>query len=134
MVYTEAIPFSIPDRDPMLQVNSKHLIDDAQCYQTSESCVGRTRCVPSCESKKVIKRGFDDTELARQRYACHDCDTRFDDRTDTMFAGHSSASESMGLVSVISWDSMCRMSKLPTNCLSIESDVQQMTAQLREGL
>ena len=29
----------------------------------------------------VIKRGFDDTELARQRYECHDCDKRFDDLT-----------------------------------------------------
>ena len=34
---------------------------------------------PSCESKHVIKRGFDDTEPARQRYECHDCDKRFDD-------------------------------------------------------
>jgi hypothetical protein len=29
-----------------------------------------------------MKRGFDDTEPARQRYACHNCDTRFDDLTD----------------------------------------------------
>src|SRR5262245_15926226 len=35
-----------------------------------------------------MKRGFDDTEPARQRYACHNCDTRFDDLTDTIFAGH----------------------------------------------
>src|SRR2546421_13003601 len=31
---------------------------------------------------------FDDTEPARQRYECHDCDKRFDDLTDTIFAGH----------------------------------------------
>src|ERR687897_309648 len=43
---------------------------------------------PSCQSKQVIKRGFDDTEPARQRYECHDCDRRFDDLTDTIFAGH----------------------------------------------
>ena len=43
---------------------------------------------PSCQSKQIIKRGFDDTELARQRYECKDCDTRFDDLTDTIFAGH----------------------------------------------
>jgi len=35
-----------------------------------------------------MKRGFDDKELARQRYECKDCDTRFDDLTDTIFAGH----------------------------------------------
>ena len=72
-----------------MQVNIKHLIDDVQCYQT----VGELRwpegvACPSGESKHVIKRGFDDTAPARQRYACHDCDTRFDDLTDTIFAGH----------------------------------------------
>src|SRR5918996_1393813 len=40
------------------------------------------------ESKEVIKRGFDDTEPARQRYACSDCHKRFDDLTDMIFAGH----------------------------------------------
>jgi len=43
---------------------------------------------PSCESTQVIKRGFDDTALARQRYECTDCHKRFDDLTDTIFAGH----------------------------------------------
>jgi hypothetical protein len=43
---------------------------------------------PSWASTQVIKRGCDDTEPTRQRYACHDCHTRFDDLTDTIFAGH----------------------------------------------
>ena len=42
----------------------------------------------SCKSTQVIKRGFDNTEPARQRYACHDCHARFDDVTDSIFAGH----------------------------------------------
>ena len=33
---------------------------------------------PTCQSNYSIKRGSDDTALARQRYACHDYDTRFD--------------------------------------------------------
>jgi transposase-like protein len=37
-----------------------------------------------CQSKEVIKRGFDDTEPARQRYECHGCHGRFDDLTDTI--------------------------------------------------
>jgi len=73
----------------MVQVNIKRLIDDAQCYQTV--CELRwpdgITC-PSCQFTQVIKRGFDDTEPARQRYECHDCDTRFDDLIDTIFAGH----------------------------------------------
>ena len=72
-----------------MQVNIKTLIDDVQCYQTVRELrwPDGIAC-PSCQSKHVIKRGFDDTEPARQRYECHDCDTRFDDLTDTIFAGH----------------------------------------------
>ena len=72
-----------------MQVNIKNLIDDVQCYQTVRELrwPNGVQC-PSCESRHVIKRGFDDTEPARQRYECHDCDKRFDDLTDTIFAGH----------------------------------------------
>ena len=72
-----------------MQVNIKNLIDDVQCYQTVRELRWPDGVVcPSCESQQVIKRGFDDTEPARQRYECHDCDKRFDDLTDTIFAGH----------------------------------------------
>ena len=72
-----------------MQVNIKNLIDDAQCYQTVRELrwPDGVAC-PSCESKQVIKRGFNDTEPDRQRYECTDCHTRFDDLTDTIFAGH----------------------------------------------
>jgi transposase-like protein len=73
----------------MVQVNITKLIDEVQCYQTVRELrwPDGVAC-PSCESTQVIKRGFDDTEPARQRYECHDCDQRFDDLTDTIFAGH----------------------------------------------
>jgi transposase-like protein len=68
-----------------LQVNIKNLIDDGQCYQTvRELRWSDGIACPSCQSKQVIKRGFDDTELARQRYECKDCNTRFDDLMDTI--------------------------------------------------
>jgi transposase-like protein len=72
-----------------LQVNIKNLIDDVQCYQTVRELrwPDGVEC-PSCQSTQVIKRGFDDTEPARQRYECTDCHKRFDDLTDTIFAGH----------------------------------------------
>jgi transposase-like protein len=72
-----------------VQVNIKNLIDDVQCYQTvREPRWPEGIACPSCESIQVIKRGFDDTEPARQRYECHDCHRRFDDLTDTIFARH----------------------------------------------
>jgi len=72
-----------------LQVNIKHWIDEVQCDQTVRELrwPAGIPC-PSCQSTQVMKRGFDDKELARQRSACKDGDTRFDDLTDTMFAGH----------------------------------------------
>ena len=85
------MPSHVPTshRSPRVQVNIKHLIDEVQCYQTVRELrwPDGVRC-PSCESQDVIQRGFDDTEPARQRYECHNCDTRFDDLTDTIFAGH----------------------------------------------
>jgi transposase-like protein len=70
-------------------VNITNLINDGQCYRTVRALrwPDGVEC-PSCQSTQVIKRGFDDTEPARQRSECHDCQTRFDDLTDTIFAGH----------------------------------------------
>ena len=72
-----------------MQVNIKHLIDDVQCYQTVRELrwPDGVAC-PSCQSTQVIKRGFDDTEPARQPYQWQDCHKRFDDLADTIFAGH----------------------------------------------
>src|SRR4029450_2448748 len=81
--------FPTPHRSPTLQVNIKNLIDAVQCYQTVRELrwPDGIAC-PSCQSKHVIKRGCDDTEPVRQRYECHDCDKRFEDLTDPIFAGH----------------------------------------------
>ena len=72
-----------------MQVNITKLIDDVQCYQTIRELrwPDGVAC-PSGASQHVIKRGFDDTEPARQRYECHDCRKRFDDLTGPIFAGH----------------------------------------------
>ena len=43
---------------------------------------------PHCNSKKITKRGFHSTQEFRQRYLCDDCQTQFDDLTDTIFEGH----------------------------------------------
>jgi transposase-like protein len=77
------------DEDFVHLLSITKLIDDVQCYQTVRELrwPDGVAC-PSCESKEVIKRGFDDTEPARQRYECHNCDKRFDDLTDTIFARH----------------------------------------------
>ena len=46
-----------------MQVNIKKLIDDAQCYDTVRKLrwAGGIQC-PSCDTKNVIRRGYDETE------------------------------------------------------------------------
>ena len=88
---------------------------------------------PSCESKPVIKRGFDDTEPARQRYECHDCAKRFDDVTDTIFAGHHQPLKVWTLC--LYFMGLNLSNEQIAQELALDgSDVQQMTAQLREGI
>lgn len=117
-----------------MQVNIKNLVDDAQCYDTvRELRWPEGRPCPFCDSKRVIKRGFDDQESARQRYECRAGEKRFDDLTDTIFAGPHQP------LKVWIWclDFMgLNLSNEPiAEALELDrSDVQEMTTQLREGI
>jgi transposase len=70
-------------------VNIQDLIDDAKCFETVRTMrwPDGISC-PHCSSDSVIKNGRDDTQPHRQRYECRACRQRFDDLTDTLFAGH----------------------------------------------
>ncbi len=48
-----------------MQVNIKNLIDDVQCYQTVRELrwPEGVDC-PSCESKRVIKRGLESAKIS----------------------------------------------------------------------
>jgi len=118
----------------MVQVNIMHLIDEAQCYQTVRELrwPDGIAC-PSCQSKHVIKRGFDDTEPARQRYECHDCDQRFDDLTDTIFAGHPQPLK-VCVVCLYFMGLNVSNEQIAQELALHVSDVQQMTTQLRDGM
>jgi transposase-like protein len=124
----------IPARSPTVQVNIKNLIDDVQCYQTVRELrwPDGITC-PLCESPQVIKRGCDDTEPARQRSECHDGDQRFDDLTDTMFAGRHQSLKVWTLC--LSFMGLNLSHEQIAQELALNgSDVQQMTTQLREGI
>src|SRR3954447_24871833 len=70
-------------------VNIQDLFDDAKCYQTIRDMRWPDGVIcPHCSSGSTIKNGRDDTEPHRQRYECKGCHQRFDDLTDTIFAGH----------------------------------------------
>jgi len=117
-----------------MQVNLKNVVDDAQCYDTvRELRRPEGRPCPGGDSKRVIKRGFDDKEPARQRYACRAGEKRFDDLTDTIFAGHH---QSLKVWIVCLY---CMGLNVSTEHMAEElewdrSDVQEMTMPRREGL
>ncbi len=64
------------------------LIDDAKCYAMvrAQRWPDGVRC-PRCASATVARNGRNDRHPDRQRYRCKGCTFRFDDLTDTVYAG-----------------------------------------------
>jgi len=117
-----------------LQGNSKNLIADVPCYQTVRALrwPDGITC-PSCQSKQIMKRGVDDTALARQRSACHDGHQRGDDLTDTMVAGHHQPLKVWMLC--LSCMGLHVSHEQSAKALAVnDSEVQQMATQRREGI
>ena len=80
-----------------------------------------------------MKRGFDDTQPARQRYECTDCSKRFDDLTGTIFAGHHQPLTVWILC--LYFMGLNFSNEQIAQALAVnDSDVHQMTTQLREGI
>ena len=115
-------------------INLQTLIDEQKCYETVRQLrwpEGVT--CGKCNSKHVVKRGFDETQSDRQRYQCQTCRARFDDLSDTIFARHHQPLGTwilclylMGL-------------NLSTHQIAAElelnkDDAQQTTSQLRTGI
>jgi transposase-like protein len=134
MVYTDDIPFPHPDRSPAVQVNIKKLIDAVQCYQTVRDLrwPDGVAC-PACQSTQVVKRGCEDTEPARQRYECSDCHKRFDELTDTIFAGHHQPL-TVWLLCLYFMGLNLSNEQIANELDLNRSDAQQMTTQLRDGI
>jgi transposase-like protein len=106
----------------------------AECDQTVRELrwPNGVQC-PSCESRHVIKRGFDDTEPARQRYECHDGDKRFDDLTDTIFAGHHQPLK-VWLLCLYFMGLNLSNEQIAQELSLNESDAYLMTTELRGGI
>jgi len=117
-----------------MQVNIKTLIDDVQCYDTVRELRWPEgwEC-PFCDSKRVIKRGFGEKDLAKQRYECRECGKRFDDFTGTIFSGHHQSLKVWILC--LYFMGLNLSNKQIAKELDLDrTDVQKMTAQLREGV
>lgn len=72
-----------------MELRIQNLIDDERCYEAVRKLRwgSEVKC-PRCEAKEIVRRGQDEQEAGRQRYECKGCGKRFDDLTNTVFAGH----------------------------------------------
>ena len=69
-------------------INLQSLMDDAQCFATVRAMRGPDGVIcPHGDRPEITQQGRDETQPERQRYPCKACERRFDDLTDTIFAG-----------------------------------------------
>ena len=115
-------------------VNIQDLFDDAKCYQTIREMrwPDGVTC-PRCSSESVIKNGRDDTQPDRQRYECRGCRQRFDDRTDTIFAGHHQPLR-VWILCLYFMGLNLSNEQIGQELDLNPDDAQKMTSQLREGI
>ena len=115
-------------------VNILGITDDAKCYEMIRQLrwPEGVRC-PDCESAHVVKQGRDDTEAHRQRYECRSCGRRFDDLTDTIFAGHHQPLRAWVLVLYLMGLNLSN-EQIAKELDLDPDDAQRMTALLREGV
>ena len=115
-------------------VNLSSLIDDAKCYALvrQHRWPDGVRC-PQCRSADVMRNGRDDAQPHRQRYRCRACDSRFDDLTGTVLAGHHQPLRLWVLCLYFMGLNLSNRQIARELDLGV-SDVQVMTEQLRAGL
>jgi transposase-like protein len=117
-----------------LLVNNLGITDDAKCSEMVRHLrwPDGVRC-PHCDSDTVVKPGRDETEPQRQRYECRSCGRRFDDLTDTIFAGHH---QPLRVWVLVLYFLGLNLSNEPiAKELDLDSDdAQRMTTALRDGL
>jgi transposase-like protein len=115
-------------------VNILGIVDDAKCYETLRRLrwPEGVRC-PPCDSPPVLKQGRDATQPDRPHYECRACHRRFDDLTDTVFAGHHQPLRTWIVVRYFM--GLNRSNEQIAHELDLDpDDTQQMTTLLREGI
>ena len=115
-------------------VNILGIVDDAKCYEVVRGLrwPDGVRC-PHCDASHVVKQGRDETQPQRQRYECRGCGRRFDDLTDTIFAGHHQPLRSWILVLYFMGLNLSN-EQIARKLYLDPDDAQRMACQLREGV
>ncbi len=120
--------------DTGAMINLQSLMDDAKCFTTVRDMrwPDGVMC-PHCDSPEITKQGRDDTQPERQRYSCKSCERRFDDVTDTIFAGHHQPLCIWILCSYL-LDLNLSNAQIAQELDLNKEDAHHMTTQLRQGI
>ena len=120
--------------DTGVMIHLPSLIDDAKCFETVRTLrwPDGSSC-PHGESFDITKQGRADTHPERQRSLCQSCERRFDDLTDTIFAGHH---QPLRVWILCLYFMGLNLSNHPiAQELDLnKDDAQQMTSQRRQGM
>ena len=117
-----------------MQLNILNLIDDAKCFQMVRDLRWPDGVVCfKCDSTDIKRRGFHNTQACRQRYCCNNCNSNFDDLSNTVFAGHHQPLRVWMLCSYFMGLNLSNRQIAQELGLN-KDDVQKMTTQLREGI
>jgi len=115
-------------------VSIQKLINQAECYAAIRKLrwPEGVECI-DCHSKNIKCNGHPTHDPACQKYKCKDCGRRFDDLTKTIFSGHHQPIKTWVLCLYFMGLNLSNRQIAEELELS-ESDVYQMTTQLREGV
>jgi len=115
-------------------INIQNLIDDAKCFETVRQMRWSNGIECShCNSKEIIRRGFDESQPDRQRYHCKMCDRDFDDLTNTIFAGHHQPLH-VWILCLYFMGLNLSNQQIARELNLNKDDVQKMASQLRQGI
>lgn len=115
-------------------ITIQNLVDNTKCFETIRALrwpEGVT--CPHCDSTQITKQGWDETQPERQRYGCKACQRKFDDLTDTVFAGHHQPLKIWVLCLYFMGLNLSN-AQIARELSLNESDIQEMTQQLRAGI
>ena len=120
--------------DTGVMIHIQSLIDDAKCFETVRTLrwPDGVSC-PHCDSFDITNQGRDDTQPKRQRYLCQSCERRFDDLTDTIFAGHHQPLR-VWILCLYFMGLNLSNHQIAYELDLNKDDAQQMTSQLRQGI
>jgi transposase-like protein len=116
----------------LIQIHA--LLDDEKCFKAVRELrwPNGVRC-PHCDTSKIVKRGFHDTQKARQRYECAVCRKQFDDLTDTIFERHHQPLQAW-IVCLYMMGLNLSNQQIADELDLNKDDAQAMTTCLREGI